>query len=152
MCLKFSCLYSGCASAVIGDHMSGIDAAGNFYHASLRPTTPEEHNWPLAMSGIMQEIERRTASSAEVLLQVPEFRMVCSFQQNGGQECRPGCGQSDLVQTTRFYNMTSDAVNGQLYFAAWSNLACGGNTVAEGYGIVSVSGLPPRLMPNLRHS
>jgi len=40
MCLKFSCLYSGCAAEVIGDHMSGIDAAGSFFHASLRPTTP----------------------------------------------------------------------------------------------------------------
>jgi collagen triple helix repeat protein len=145
MCLKFSCVYSGCSAPVIGDHMSGVDATGNFYHVSIRQTTPQEQNWPLAASGVMQEIERRTGATAEVILSVPESRIVCSFSQNGNQECAPGCGGSDLRQTSLIFNMASDAVNGYLYFAVWSRKGCGSSTIGEGYGIVRVEGLPTLL-------
>ena len=96
---------------------------------------------PLAFHGIMFEVERRTATTVEVVVQIPEHHSICDFDYSGGQVCVPGCGSGSTIQTTYPLNLSVDSVNGALYIAVHSKIdAC--VSLGDGFGIVKVSGLP----------
>jgi len=121
----------------------GMDATGALYQIRERPTTAEENNLPLAYSGKMFEIERRTASGVELVAQVPEFRELCHYF--GPPECTPGCLGGDIVQMTRPVYLTADQVNGDLLLVVQSRKTCGSITFGNGYAMVKLSGLPSLL-------
>lgn len=121
-----------------------LDANGALYQVRQRPTTAQEHNWPIGYSGEMFEIERRTESGIEVVVQIPQVRLLCHYGINGG-ECVPGCGGGNLEQLTQPVHMMADPINGVLYFVVESSKVCGPVTFGSGYAVVKLSGLPTLL-------
>jgi hypothetical protein len=141
---SFLCWASGAAQPA-QDFMSGVDALAGFYYIHGRPRTAAEEFPPLRFGGVnVWEIRRRTESSDEVVVQIPENRDICNYYDNGNQECAPGCGAAPIRQYTSVLNMAVDPVSGHVYLAVHSEKGCGGprDQFGSGYGIVKVSGLP----------
>jgi|GEM_PF-4233752 len=120
----------------VPDSRAMHDAGGAVYSVHLRYARPDEGG---SGNTVVYEIQRNWGTSTEVVAKVVKSRILCIYQ---GTECRPGCGGSELVQTTNIKNLEMDDINGRIHLNVESIRNCGGGFHEVANGIVTLSGLP----------
>ena len=111
----------------------GTDALGALYRFRARQATPEENNFPVCIQGQVFDIERLIdASSREVVAVVPARKSIDD----------PDCTGGFRDFRISVLNLTSDAVNGNLYVAIAVQTECGSISTPQTNQAWKISGLP----------